>query len=155
MVQGTVDTLVTVAQTKTNRNPTVIWEELHHLPSRHNGYNVMPHIYLETAPSPSMTATPIQYTHSSTDLTHHPKWLPHPINRFAIVHTLDRQTDRPTHGIGDNSVRITAYALLVSDAANNYCTQLTKTVTKTELINIICYNNAVVFTIVNSVKTYA
>jgi len=43
----------------------------------------------------------------------------------------------------------------VSDAANNYCTQLTKTVTKTELINIICYNNAVVFTIVNSVKTYA
>jgi len=36
------------------------------------------------------------------------------------MHFPDRPTDRPTHGIGGNSVRIPAYCLLiVSDAANN------------------------------------
>jgi len=71
----------------------------------------------KTAPSPSMITASIYYTHAvaSTDITHYPKRHLDPISRFATVHFLgtqtDRPTDRPTEGIGNKPVRIPAYAL--------------------------------------------
>jgi len=38
-----------------------------------------------------------KYTHPSTNHTHHPKWHPGPLSRFATVHFPDRQTETDTH----------------------------------------------------------
>jgi len=36
------------------------------------------------------------HLYPSTDSTHHPKWHPDPISRFATVHTANKPTDRQT-----------------------------------------------------------
>ena len=41
----------------------------------------------------------------STDPTHHPKWHPDPISRFATVHFPGWQTDQPTHTQTDRWAR--------------------------------------------------
>ena len=55
---------------------------------------------------------------ASTDSTHHPKRHLDPLSRFATIHFPNRQTHRPTDGIGDRSVRIarTLAILIESDA---------------------------------------
>jgi len=58
----------------------------------------------KTAPSPSMITTKIQYTHSSTDPSHHPKRHPDPISRFATAHFCWPK-DRPTDGQVECSVQ--------------------------------------------------
>jgi len=84
-----------------------------------------PHLPPKIAPSLLTISTRFKYTHPSTGPTHHPKRHPDPISRFATVHPPDRQTnrqtDRPTDGLGDRSVPTPAYALYIdySDAAKN------------------------------------
>jgi len=63
-------------------------------------------------PFPIWDVDTIEYTNPSTDATYRPKQYPDPISRFATVQPLDRQTDRPTDGLGDRPVRIPAYAPL-------------------------------------------
>ena len=58
-------------------------------------YNGMPHIYPQNCPF----------------LRH-----PDPVSRFARVHPSDRETDRPTDGLGDRSVPRPAYALRAAAA---------------------------------------
>jgi len=67
----------------------------------------------KTATSPSAIITPIWYTHSSTDPTHHPKRHPDPFSHFATVYFPDWQTDQPTDtlGLGNRSV---AWALTLT-----------------------------------------
>jgi len=52
--------------------------------------------------------------HLSADPTHHCKWHTDPISHFSTINPLERQTHRPTDGIGDKP-----YALYYNDAANN------------------------------------
>jgi len=49
---------------------------------------------LRYCPTPSTITTSIEYTHPSTDPTHHPKQHPDPISCFATLHFPDRHTDR-------------------------------------------------------------
>ena len=50
-----------------------------------------------TAPSPLTVSTPSNTPiHRLTPLTHHPKWYPDPISRFATVHPPDGPADRST-----------------------------------------------------------
>ena len=81
-------------------NVTTTTDTKHKVPI---GYDEMPHIYHQNCPFPSTIST-LSNTPSSTDPTHHPKWHPDPISRFATVHPPDRQTDRPTDGLADRSV---------------------------------------------------
>ena len=61
-------------------------------------YNGTPQIHSKTAPSSSTITTPIEYTHTSTDLTHHPKRHLDPISRFATIHFADTHTNRDDPG---------------------------------------------------------
>jgi len=67
------------------------------------------------------SATVATHLPRSDVITHHQPYsvTTHPIGRFATIHVSDGYTDRPTHGIGDKSVRrklICSITLIVSVA---------------------------------------
>ena len=66
-----------------------------------------------TAASPSTISTPSN-TPILDNPTHHAKRHPDPISRFATVHPPDRQTDGPTHWIGDRPLPRAAYAYCIA-----------------------------------------
>ena len=63
-----------------------------------------------------MITTSIEYTHPSTDPTHHPKRHPDRISRFATVHFLDTQTDTQTDKWDRRQLNSISTYALVSDA---------------------------------------
>jgi len=110
--------MVVVSRTsdlKASSHTQVIWEQNFTLAQLCNkvltGYNGMPHIYPQNCPFPFDDHHPIYYTHPSTDTTHLTKWHPNPINRFATIHFLDRQTDQQARSHDASRSQWQEYAL--------------------------------------------